>query len=47
MLGIADNELSGLAEGLATAVNGEYVDDTRTPATDLPTMAANADELLD
>lgn len=47
MLGIADNELSGLAEGLATAVNGEYVDDARTPVTELPTMATSADELLD
>jgi eukaryotic-like serine/threonine-protein kinase len=47
MLGIADNELSGLAEGLATAVNGEYVDDAKTPVTDLPTMAAGSDELLD
>ena len=47
MLGIADNELSGLAEGLASAVNGEYVDDARTPLTDVPTMAANAEELLD
>lgn len=47
MLGIADNELSGLAEGLATAVNGEYVDDARTPVTELPTMASSADELLD
>ena len=47
MLGIADNELSGLAEGLATAVNGEYVEDPRTPVTDLPTMATSADELLD
>jgi eukaryotic-like serine/threonine-protein kinase len=47
MLGIADNELSGLAEGLATSVNGEYVDDTTTPVTDLPTMAAGSDELLD
>lgn len=47
MLGIAENELSGLAEGLATAVNGEYVEDTRTPVTELPTMASSADELLD
>ena len=47
MLGIADNELSGLAEGLATSVSGEYVDDARTPVTDLPTMSASADELLD
>jgi serine/threonine-protein kinase len=47
MLGIADNELSGLAEGLATAVNGEYVEDPRTPLTEIPTMATNADELLD
>jgi eukaryotic-like serine/threonine-protein kinase len=47
MLGIADNELSGLAEGLATAVNGEYVDDTRTPMTELPTMSAKAEDLLD
>ena len=47
MLGIADNELSGLAEGLATAVNGEYVDDARTPVTDLPTMAARAEDVLD
>ena len=46
-LGIADNELSGLAEGLATAVSGEYVDDTKTPVTDLPTMAARAEDLLD
>jgi serine/threonine protein kinase len=46
MLGIADNELSGLAEGLATAVSGEYVDDTTTPVTDLPTMATRSDELL-
>ena len=45
MLGIADNELSGLAEGLATSVSGEYVDDARTPVTDLPTMSASADEL--
>lgn len=47
MLGIADNELSGLAEGLATSVSGEYVDDTRTPVTDVPTMAARAEDLLD
>ncbi|MCW2738814.1 serine/threonine-protein kinase [Nocardioides sp.] len=47
MLGIADNELSGLAEGLATSVSGEYVDDTTTPVTDLPTVAARADDLLD
>jgi serine/threonine protein kinase len=47
MLGIADNELSGLAEGLATSVSSEYVDDTRTPVTDQPTMSASADELLD
>ncbi len=47
MLGIAENELSGLAEGLASAVSGEYVDDTRTPSTDLPTMAARAEDLLD
>jgi serine/threonine protein kinase len=47
MLGIADNELSGLAEGLASAVSGEFVDDTRTPVTDLPTMAAQRDEPLD
>ena len=47
LLGIADNELSGLAEGLATSVSGEYVDDTRTPVTDLPTMSASPDELLD
>lgn len=47
MLGIADNELSGLAQGLATAVNGEYVDDTRTPVADLPTMARRAEDLRD
>ncbi len=47
MLGIADNELSGLAEGLATSVSGEYVDDIKTPVTDLPTMAAGAEELFD
>ena len=47
MLGIADNELSGLAEGLATAVNGEYVDDPRTSMTEVPTMATNAEDLLD
>ena len=47
MLGIADNELSGLAEGLASAVNGEFVDDVRTPVTELPTMASRPEELLD
>ncbi len=47
MLGIADNELSGLAEGLATAVSGEFVDDTRTPVTELPTMARRAEDLFD
>jgi serine/threonine-protein kinase len=47
MLGIADNELSGLAEGLATSVSGEYVDDTKTPVTDLPTMAGRPEDLLD
>ena len=47
MLGIADNELSGLAEGLASAVSGEYVDDTRTPVSDLPTVSRRAEDLLD
>lgn len=47
MLGIEDNELSGLAEGLATSVSGEYVDDTKTPVTDLPTVAGRPEDLLD
>ena len=47
MLGIADNELSGLAEGLATAVDGEYVDDTRTPVSEIPTVARRAEDLFD
>ena len=47
MLGIADNELSGLAEGLATAVSGEFVDDARTPVTELPTVAGRPEDLLD
>ena len=28
-------------------INGEYVDDARTPVTDLPTMAARAEDVLD
>ena len=47
MLGIADNELSGLAEGLASAVSGDYVDETRTPVADLPTVSRRAEDLLD
>lgn len=48
MLGINESELSGLAEGLASAVSEEFVDvQSSTPVTDLPTMAATDRELLD
>lgn len=47
MLGVNDTELSGLAEGLATSVSEEYVDDQRTPVTEIPTVASTPEELLD
>ena len=46
MLGFEDTELAGLAEGLATLVDGEYGDDSPTPAGGVSTMAANMENLL-
>ena len=46
MVGVETTELNGLAEGLATLVDGNY-DDTPTPAREISTMAANMERLLD
>lgn len=47
MLGFAENELTGLAEGLASDVASEYEDAERTPSHELPTQATPRDQLLD
>lgn len=46
MVGVETTELNGLAEGLATLVDGNY-DDTPTPAREISTMAADMERLLD
>lgn len=46
MMGIATTELAGLAEGLASLVNGNHEDDAMPPAHEVHTVATPARDLL-